>query len=63
MASLSVPLVVAVGEHDPFLSVDEARASAESARDGRLHVFDGAGHLPSLEQPDRFNALLAELAS
>ena len=61
VTSLGVPVVIAVGEHDPFLSVDEARASAASARDGRLHVFQGTGHLPSVEQPAQFNALLEEV--
>ncbi len=31
-----VPLVMAVGEHDPFISVEEARATG-----GRLRVFEG----------------------
>jgi pimeloyl-ACP methyl ester carboxylesterase len=56
VASLGVPLVMAVGEHDPFISVEEARASG-----GRLHVFDEVGHLPALERPDEFNSLLDEL--
>jgi pimeloyl-ACP methyl ester carboxylesterase len=61
VASLSVPVRIAVGEQDPFLSVEEARATTESARDGRLHVFEGAGHLPSLEQSGEFNRLLEDL--
>ena len=56
VAALGVPLVMAVGEHDPFISVDEARASG-----GRLHVFEGVGHLPALERPEEFNRLLDEL--
>jgi pimeloyl-ACP methyl ester carboxylesterase len=56
VASLGVPLVMAVGEHDPFISVEEARATG-----GRLRVFEGVGHLPALERPDEFNELLDEL--
>jgi 3-oxoadipate enol-lactonase len=56
VAALGVPLLMAVGEHDPFISVEEARASG-----GRLHVFDGVGHLPPLERPEEFNRLLDEL--
>jgi pimeloyl-ACP methyl ester carboxylesterase len=58
-AALDVPVLVAAGEHDPFLSVDEARTAAEAARDGRLQVFEGCGHLPSIERPDEFNRVLA----
>ena len=56
VASLGAPLVMAVGEHDPFVSVEEARAMG-----GRLEVFEGAGHLISMERPDEFNGLLDEL--
>jgi pimeloyl-ACP methyl ester carboxylesterase len=55
-ASLDVPLVVAVGEHDPFVPVEDARATTD-----RVHVFPGAGHLPSMQRPETFNALLAGL--
>jgi len=55
-ASLGVPLVMAVGEHDPFISVEEARATG-----GRLHVFEGAGHLVSMERPGEFNRVLDDL--
>jgi pimeloyl-ACP methyl ester carboxylesterase len=52
-------VLVCVGEHDPFLRVEEATALAESAPNGRVEVFEGAGHLPMLEQPERFDALLS----
>jgi pimeloyl-ACP methyl ester carboxylesterase len=60
VASFGGSLLVAAGDQDPFLPVEDARRIADSAPEGRLHVFEGAGHLPSLEQPDRFNALLTE---
>jgi pimeloyl-ACP methyl ester carboxylesterase len=53
-------LVVAVGDRDPLLSPEEGAALARAAPDGRLEVFPGAAHLVSLEQPDRFSALVAE---
>ena len=56
VASLGVPHVMAVGEHDPVISADKARASG-----GRVRVFDGVGHLPAMERPDEFNELLDEL--
>lgn len=57
------PLWIAVGENDPFLPLDEAREIVAAAPNGRLEVFDGAGHFTNLEQPDRFNALLREFLS
>jgi pimeloyl-ACP methyl ester carboxylesterase len=52
------PRRVCVGDRDEIISVEEARALADSALLGSLEVFAGAGHLLSVEQPDRFNAVL-----
>jgi pimeloyl-ACP methyl ester carboxylesterase len=56
VAAFNAPILVAQGGQDPFLSVEEARTYP-----ARLEVFENTGHLPSLEQPDRFNRLLLEL--
>jgi non-heme chloroperoxidase len=40
------------------LSVEEAKNIVELAPDGRLEVFKGAGHLLTVEQPERFNEVL-----
>jgi pimeloyl-ACP methyl ester carboxylesterase len=61
VASFAGPLVVVVGDQDDILPVDEARQIAESAPNGRLEVVEGAGHLVSVEAPDRFNQILLEL--
>ena len=63
VASLAAPVLFAVGEHDPFFAVDAAHGFADSAANGRVTVFAGAGHLPSLERPDEFNSVLASLLS
>jgi pimeloyl-ACP methyl ester carboxylesterase len=52
-----------VGDHDPFVSVDESRALAETAIDGRFEVVEGAEHFPSLDQPLRFNEILLDFLS
>lgn len=61
--SFDRPSLVAVGEGDQFFPPDEAEALAGRARHGRLRIFAGARHLPSLEQPDEFNAELAGFLS
>jgi len=61
--SFAGPLWIAVGDNDPFLPVDEARELVASTPNGRLEVFEGAGHFTNLDQPDRFNRLLAEFLS
>jgi pimeloyl-ACP methyl ester carboxylesterase len=61
--SFGGPSLVAVGEGDQFFPPNEAEALAGRARHGRLRIFAGARHLPSLEQPGEFNAELAGFLS
>jgi pimeloyl-ACP methyl ester carboxylesterase len=58
--SLDVPVLVAVGEHDPYFPPAEAETLAADLRNGRLRVFRGCGHLVSLERPDEFNRVVKE---
>jgi 3-oxoadipate enol-lactonase len=58
--SFAEPLWIAVGDNDPFLPLEEAREIAATAPNGRLEVFEGAGHFTNMEQPERFNELLRE---
>jgi pimeloyl-ACP methyl ester carboxylesterase len=59
-ASFGGPLLVCVGTVDELVSVEESRELADRALDGRLEVFDGAGHFLALDQPERFNTVLLE---
>jgi len=45
---------------EPFVPLDVARELADSAPNGRLEVFEGAGHVPNMEQPERFNQVLLD---
>jgi pimeloyl-ACP methyl ester carboxylesterase len=58
VASFGGPILVCVGDRDELVSVEEARTLAESALEGSLEVFPGAGHLLSVEQPERFRSVL-----
>ena len=60
VASFGGPLLVCVGSEDEIVSVDEARELADKALDGRLEVFEGAGHFVAVDQPQRFNEVLLE---
>jgi pimeloyl-ACP methyl ester carboxylesterase len=59
-AGFQGPLWIMVGDQDPFLPVEEAHEIADSAPYGRLEVFEGVGHFPNAERPERFNELLRE---
>jgi pimeloyl-ACP methyl ester carboxylesterase len=58
LAAFAGPLLDAVGEGDMFFPPEEAQHQAGIAPHGRFRVFAGARHLPSVEQPDEFNAAL-----
>ena len=60
VASFGGPLLVCVGDADDIVSVDEARELAESALQGSLVVFPGAGHFLTVEQPERFAEVLLD---
>ena len=60
VASFGGPILVCIGDRDEFVSVDEALSLSESALQGRLEVFPGAGHFLSLDQPERFDLVLLE---
>ena len=60
VASFEGPVLVAVGDADPMIPVEAARALAGTAPNGRLEVIPGAGHLVSLDRPEAFNRVLVE---
>ena len=62
-ASFGGPLLVCVGDRDELVTVDDGRALADSALDGRLEVFPGAGHFVAVDQPERFNEVLLDFVS
>ena len=55
---LDVPVLVALGDDDPYFSVEEAEALTASLRHPVLHVFQRCGHLPNLERPDEFDRVV-----
>ena len=58
--ALEAPVVVAVGEEDPYVPREVAEDLAARARDGRIAIYPG-GHLSNLERPAEFNRMLGSL--
>jgi len=63
LASFGGPVLVCVGDQDDLVSVSEAEQMAATALNGRLEVFQGAGHFVALDQPERFNEVLLDFLS
>jgi 3-oxoadipate enol-lactonase len=58
--SLEAPVLVAVGEEDPYVPRAVAEGLAARAQDGRIAIYRG-GHLLNLERPEEFNRALGAL--
>ncbi len=58
LGEIRCPTLVAVGRHDRPRPVHESQALADAIAGARLEIVEGAGHISSLEQPERVLALL-----
>jgi pimeloyl-ACP methyl ester carboxylesterase len=64
LASIKIPTLVLVGEHDAITPPDEARKMAQALPNAQLAIIPNAGHLAPLENPDAANeAILVFLNS
>lgn len=55
-----LPTLIIWGRNDHFIPVGHARAAHAAIPGSRLEVFDGSGHFPHREQPERFVEVLGE---
>jgi pimeloyl-ACP methyl ester carboxylesterase len=55
-----VPTLIVWGDSDPIIPVDHAYAAFESIPGSRLEIFEGVGHYPHCEAPERFVEVLTE---
>ena len=56
----NIPTLVIVGEADSVITPDQARNMAQAIPGARLAIIPGAGHLPSVEQPEAVTQNLRE---
>jgi pimeloyl-ACP methyl ester carboxylesterase len=55
-----IPTLIVWGKRDPIIPVQHGRDAHEAIPGSHLEVFDGVGHLPQLEAPGRFIAVLEQ---
>ncbi len=60
LATIDVPTLIVVGSEDTATPPSEAKAMHHAIRGSRLQVIEQSGHLPNLERPAAFNAVLSE---
>lgn len=58
VAAIAVPTMVVAGEHDLSTPVELVRDAANRIPGARFEVIAGAGHIPSIEQPELLSGLM-----
>ncbi|MEV0093489.1 alpha/beta fold hydrolase [Streptomyces sp. NPDC050738] len=58
LAAVTAPTLILVGADDVYTPVSDAESIQRLVPHATLAVIEGAGHLPGVEQPERFNAEL-----
>ena len=56
---LKLPTLIVCGEHDTLCPLSRHEMMRDLIAGAELSLIPGAGHLPTLEQPERTNAALA----
>lgn len=57
------PALLIWGEHDRIVDVDYARKYCAAIPGARLAVINGVGHVPQVEAPEKFDALVADFVN
>jgi 3-oxoadipate enol-lactonase len=60
LASLQIPTLFLVGEHDPVAPAAAMETAARLVRGARFKMIPNAGHSPYFEQPEAFNRAILE---
>jgi len=55
-----LPTLIVWGAQDPFIPVSHARTAHEAIPGSRLVIFEGVGHYPHCEAPERFVEVLVD---
>ncbi len=56
----AVPVLIVWGARDPIIPVGHGEDAHRALPGSKLEIFDGVGHLPQVEQPARFIAVLED---
>jgi pimeloyl-ACP methyl ester carboxylesterase len=63
LVQLDIPTLVVWGDHDHVLPFSHLKAAATALPRAESHVFAKTGHMPQIERPDEFAAVVEEFLS
>ena len=58
LPELRMPTLLVWGRHDHIFPPSHAESALERLPNGRVEIFEGSGHTPQMEEPERFNRLV-----
>jgi len=58
-----LPTLIIWGARDPIIPVDHAHRAHDAIAGSRLEVFDGVGHFPHCEAPERFARTVSDFVA
>jgi pimeloyl-ACP methyl ester carboxylesterase len=61
LTQIQVPCLIVLGTDDAYSTVNEAETIHAAISNSKLEIFPNIGHMPNLEDEDRFNRHLHEL--
>lgn len=60
LREITVPTLVVVGDEDAFTPVSDAELMHREIAGSHLAIIEGTGHMPNMERPNEFNAVLRQ---
>lgn len=63
LGAITAPTLLVWGEKDRIVPVAHVHIAEERLPNARCHIFERCGHMPPLEKPAEFNALVLEFLS
>ncbi|MDH3705520.1 MAG: alpha/beta fold hydrolase [Acidimicrobiia bacterium] len=59
----AMPTMLVWGDEDPIIPVEHAYTAHKAIPGSRLEIFEGGGHFPHLEDPERFVAVVRDFVA
>jgi pimeloyl-ACP methyl ester carboxylesterase len=63
LRGITAPTMVALGDHDEIIELDQIKEMAELIPNGQLTVFADTSHFAMWQDPESFNRVLVEFLS
>ena len=63
LKQITVPTLILIGNEDAIIPVADAELMRQGIANSQLQVIENAGHVLNLEQPEKFNAAVANFLS